>query len=822
MTVSGSHSEPVPAKLQPIRDGACVAKVRKASAKEAPVTIPDSIDGRKVKELAAVMEVPLRHFGELADKEHIGVSFTKAGRLEAFEWGGPKPRWWNEPELLDFLVGLDLTGLQLIRWDGNEEPSPTLLGKLEAVFEHKARLKTVGLQARLTSLPAGLDANAASLHTINFGRNRLRVLPEWIMGCTELRFVRLFMNELSDLPVPQCALPSLNLLDIRWNQFRRLPNWLWEFGINPSLDRDEKRDIWWDSNPVIDPPPEILRQGLNSVRSYVSAKRQSGSRPLREMKVTILGDSAAGKTTLSKALRGEPTDSGESSTHGINIDLWRFNLPGEQEGAGDYTVRVWDFGGQEIMHSTHTFFLSERNIVIVVLNARGDQDRSPEYWLKHIQTYAGDSPVFIVVNKIEENPGYDQEWKKLKERFPTIHPDSPFRVGALSGIGMDSLRSAMQSAVMQDPFVQADWPVTWFEVKEAMSSLRADYVGIDAFESICRQRAVESSHQGTVLEALHQLGVALHYPFIGLDHMQVLKPEWATDGAYKLLMSDAVEHTGFIVRQQIHKVLANSSSKHPRCYPPADHLCIVALMERFELAHRVSDGVWLLPSRLPMDRPEFEFEGEEIHFRFAEYSLLPRSVIERFIVRMYSHIVPGLHWRKGAVLSPAAGREGSWEATAWVDADEDRQRVDIRVIGADRREYLAVIRTAFEELHIGYPGLHVERKVVLHAASGSVEVGYDDLKFWEQGGMTKQLIRGLDGPLDVSAALGGLRPDVSSPTTVVELARNVYRPGDSEESWTGRLTRYFDIDQLDFYGVKIKVSELFKDILKWDRERRAG
>jgi GTPase SAR1 family protein len=50
---------------------------------------------------------------------------------------------------------------------------------------------------------------------------------------------------------------------------------------------------------------------------------------------------------------------------------------------GDATALVWDFGGQEIMHGTHQFFLSHRSLYLVVLDGRHDRAKQDaEYWLK--------------------------------------------------------------------------------------------------------------------------------------------------------------------------------------------------------------------------------------------------------------------------------------------------------------------------------------------------------------------------------------------------------------------------------------------------------
>jgi internalin A len=61
---------------------------------------------------------------------------------------------------------------------------------------------------------------------------------------------------------------------------------------------------------------------------------------------------------------------------------------------------VWDFAGQEITHATHQFFLTERSVYLLVLDARSDtQDWDAEYWLRLISAFGKDSFVINAPNK---------------------------------------------------------------------------------------------------------------------------------------------------------------------------------------------------------------------------------------------------------------------------------------------------------------------------------------------------------------------------------------------------------------------------------------
>jgi Ras of Complex, Roc, domain of DAPkinase/TIR domain len=116
-------------------------------------------------------------------------------------------------------------------------------------------------------------------------------------------------------------------------------------------------------------------------------RRSSKSRRLHEAKLILVGRGEVGKTSLVNRLVSNSFAGDESKTQGINITQWPLT-----SGKTTYRLNILDFGGQEIMHATHQFFLTERSLYLLVLNGReGGEDVDAEYWLKHIESFGGDS-----------------------------------------------------------------------------------------------------------------------------------------------------------------------------------------------------------------------------------------------------------------------------------------------------------------------------------------------------------------------------------------------------------------------------------------------
>jgi internalin A len=91
-----------------------------------------------------------------------------------------------------------------------------------------------------------------------------------------------------------------------------------------------------------------------------------------------VGFGGVGKTSIVNRLVYDRFDHQEKKTDGIAITEWDFRLYQREE----VRLHIWDFGGQEIMHATHQFFLTQRSLYVLVIDGRqGREDDNAEYWL---------------------------------------------------------------------------------------------------------------------------------------------------------------------------------------------------------------------------------------------------------------------------------------------------------------------------------------------------------------------------------------------------------------------------------------------------------
>jgi internalin A len=215
-----------------------------------------------------------------------------------------------------------------------------------------------------------------------------------LKNLTKLKSIDLSSTEISDLS------PIMQLIDserkVKWGA----PGILISMGRAKSYNKNhlsKGSNIFVRDCPLICPPVEVAQESPQAVRDYFEELGDNGQK-LNEVKVIFLGEASAGKTSLVKRLMGENFDSKESQTHGIRIR----KMPFQMADGDTVTAHFWDFGGQEVMHATHQFFLSQRSVYVLLLNSRNDDQA--EKWLKHAASFGGRSPVLVVLNKIDENP----------------------------------------------------------------------------------------------------------------------------------------------------------------------------------------------------------------------------------------------------------------------------------------------------------------------------------------------------------------------------------------------------------------------------------
>ena len=638
----------------------------------------------------------------------------------------------------------DLKHVESLYFDDNQLDSlPVEFGKL-------LNLKHLDVSKNFFHTLPDQICNLRKLETLSVSHNFIKEFPKHFSLLKSLREIYANNNRLTELPADIGELSSLKILTLRnkkpqdfsfrisserviENQIKSLPL---------SIQNLRKLTTFDIEGSPIGIPPEILKNSTPSeVIRYYFTGIKTGTKPLNEIKVLLTGQGSVGKTSLVQQILSGTFNKNQPKTDGIAISQWQSSEKEKEKNKSkskaknsysQIQVNIWDFGGQEIMHATHQFFLTKRSLYLLVLDSRLTQEENRvEYWLKIIQSFSDESPVLIVGNKTDQHP-LDIDRTGLQKKYPNIV--GILETSAATGAGIEELKAAITEQVNNLPHVRDLLPETWFTVKTKLEGLgrESNFITHDKYLELCGENEVnDETSQRTLIGFLHDLGVVLHFQDDPrLEALGILNPQWVTNGVYKILNSHTLfQNKGVLTTNMLDEILNLPE------YPRGKRLFIVDMMKKFELCYEMPygydiepDKTFLVPDLLPKDEPaELKFNGVPA-FEYA-YPVLPSSVITRFIVRMNQKIENHFVWRTGVVLKIG-------ENLALVKADIEDRKITIAIDGVEhtRRDALSAIRYQLDEIHGSIKGLDAQKRVPIPEAPSAEPLDYDYLLQLERDG----------------------------------------------------------------------------------------
>lgn len=536
---------------------------------------------------------------------------------------------------------------------------------------------------------------------------REKFLPENFVALTSLRGLYLTRSKIIALPENIGALTQLKELYLYGSDIQSLPASLSEISSLTSLGIEE--------TPLAQTiPPEILKQSAKEIIHYVLQQQSSAPKQFfNESKMVIVGQGHVGKTCILNRLINN-TYTENPSTEGIDISKWYF-----QDQDQEYKLNVWDFGGQEIYHSTHQFFLTERSLYLLVWDALAEEEYGRiDYWLKTIQSFAVESPIIIVVNKCDQDIGRIRRIDKedYQSRFPQIK--DVFYVSCKDDIGIGELRKYIESLAISLPLMKTTWLSSWMSVRQALEerSRHENFIPYQTYLEICASKDIGDDEALSLAKYLHDLGIILFYhddPL--LKNLVILSSEWGTDAVYKVL--DEQEQllkgrNGILRMEDLPKIWTDTARYPQRLYP-----YLLNLMEKFQLTFRIHSTplTYLIAELLNNKAIDLGWEfayGKTLSFQY-EYDFIPAGVMTRFIVAINPCLetIDGVKqcWRKGAYLR----YKTAYALVRLYDSITDRY-VQIKVSGdnpRDRRDLLAKIRMTFEDINGQFSKIQITERI---------------------------------------------------------------------------------------------------------------
>ena len=550
--------------------------------------------------------------------------------------------------------------------------------------------------------------------------NQLEELPHSFGRLTKLERFSASKNQLKSFPDSINLLQCLKFLDLSNNKLSVIPDQLSELSGLEELNLAGNSDLELPSELLkITGQESIRRRPVELVRAYKKTRGESGAQ-LREIKLLVVGRGGAGKTSLVKMLNHETFNRQEPETHGINIRT--LQLACED---GPMTTRVWDFGGQVILHAMHEFFLTARSMYLLVLTEREDlANRDAQYWLQLIRVYAPNAPIIIALNKSAGRPQWDLDINQLGRKFGPVIGWT--LTDCESGLGIDELRGLLVKAADSMPEPRKLFPKRWFAIKDEVSSMPRAFMNLVEFRSLCdRLGERDVDNQDELSGWLHYLGIALNY---GRDprlrDTTVLRPDWLANGIYAVLRANDLSQrcevtltTDATISEEalgrIYKAAASVKMVELAEYPEEKWAFILKLMGLFQLAFPLDPNSTklLVPSLLTANEPDDAESALKapVRWRYA-MRVVPAALIPKFIVRTFALSEGCARWRRGCFLQFGM-------ASAIVRVNSDESVIDIGVKGepsdSDTDDLKKMIRGTFDDVFQTYQGIQVECQVMV-------------------------------------------------------------------------------------------------------------
>jgi internalin A len=543
-----------------------------------------------------------------------------------------------------------------------------------------------------------------------------------ISDCSFLReLANLTSLDLSDNQIRDCSflreLTNLTYLDLSSNQISEIPPWLAAWNLKIKIDK-----IWTPNginlykNPITEPPLDIVHQGNAAILNYYQQLATQGKDYLYEAKMLIVGEGEAGKTTLAHKIADPrcPLPHIDDRTRGISIQTHCFDCRSQDSAAEirPFHLNIWDFGGQEIHHYTHRFFLSKRSLYVLVADNRKD-DTDFNYWLNIIEQFAGNSPLLIVLN--EKN---DVQRTLNSSELRGRYPDSVKEILALNFktqeetdvtkaqvrlTAIQTLIRHIEHYAQNLPHIGEAVPARWVDVRQAIEQDDRNHIDREKFDQFCEAHGITQTEDiDTLLGHFHEIGIVLYFadnPL--LRHRVILKPTWATNAVYRIFEDDQIKaHWGRFNRQDCAKIWCDSTYRYAQD-------TLIELMKSFRLVYEIdTTGNLVAPQLLSPNTPNYPWDDRNNSYMQFNYdAFMPKGIFWQLAVTLYRYIPDhNWIWRNGMVIC----RGNTW---AEITEDMNLRHIALRFVGPSIAELRAIIVDTLDHISNSYHKLAYDKMI---------------------------------------------------------------------------------------------------------------
>ncbi|MEZ4829179.1 MAG: COR domain-containing protein [Bacteroidia bacterium] len=572
-------------------------------------------------------------------------------------------------------------------------------------------LTWLDLSRNKTLAECTFEGDCPALESLDLSGNGLTgfSLPK---GFEKLEYLYLNSNKISELSFPP-VLETLKTLHLTGNQLKNLEDNFTDYF--PSLE-----SLYLAENPL----PDAIRGNVENrnygnsnslvfVSNYLKQLRQ-GRTPENECKVLLVGNGNVGKSCLVHRLVDNKFDERWNSTHAIVL---------RQYALDDWLLNIWDFGGQDIYHTTHRLFMQSNAVYLVLWDWETENKSSTDreeagknrsyknyklpYWLAYTKSQGQGSPAIVVQTKIGK-PGHGKRDRAdIREAFEKHFPFFDFSYIESKEEDPDEnlfpeLKLMIKKAIRRTK-IKTDIPETWAKLRQEIRKLQAKeekYISMEDFLQLAADVEEKDPIRVLLENWLVKTGVVFYRKGLFQD-LIILDQERVIKAIYTIFDREKFYHELFESRKGTFsgKDLARPWKEHN----DAERELFVSFMLSCEMCfettkkkenqysvpfeERTFIAPQLLPEQKPMTLEDVWEDRPSLFFRYR-HEFLHYGVIQSFIVRTQSLAEQRDIWKLGIFIKEEKEK-------AMIETREKEIMVRVTTGG---KKLLDKIRNLLEEL----------------------------------------------------------------------------------------------------------------------------
>jgi GTPase SAR1 family protein len=290
------------------------------------------------------------------------------------------------------------------------------------------------------------------------------------------------------------------------------------------------RTINIDSNPLISPPLEIAKQGINTLKYYFESESNSRLKKLEisNKKVLFVGEGEVGKSSLCKSLKGDGQSTFTERTKGVDVHYLELNSG---------IVSIWDFAGQQDFFSSHNIFTKDnigRSLFVVVFKLN-DNDEVIRHSIKKWTLIAIDqsprSDIILVGTHLDQVENVEDKMEfveisasslePVKERTKSrLYVNNKLFVSNKTKEGIEEVKTYINNRIQREFSLPLECIEVFEQIKQFKEEQKKEY--IFANEII----VTKSNTLNIALTFFHSVGEIIHFINNNTKEIIILNPDW--------------------------------------------------------------------------------------------------------------------------------------------------------------------------------------------------------------------------------------------------------------------------------------------------------